>query len=215
MDLFPHCKKDNKVALNVDRQVVLNYLCDEKRANNCIYLECRKGRHLTMWVSRAPNGPSANFLVQNIHTMKETKLIGNCLKGSRPFLFFDKQFDSEVHLKVIKELFLQTWGTPNGHPKSKPFIDHVFGFFLMDNRIWFRNYQIVEEAVATGDKERGENEKVNVMLVEIGPRFCLNPIRIFAGSMGGPTLWRNFKYLPPRATKPSENAVREKMQMDL
>jgi ribosome biogenesis protein BRX1 len=34
------------------------------------------------------------------------------------------------------------FGTPKGHPKSKPFIDHVLGFYIVDNAIWFRNYQV-------------------------------------------------------------------------
>ena len=33
---------------------------------------------------------------------------------------------------------------PRGHPKSKPFVDHVFQFSYCDRRIWFRNYQLVD-----------------------------------------------------------------------
>ena len=43
------------------------------------------------------------------------------------------------------ELFIQTFGTPQYHPKSQPFVDHVFTFSIMDGKIWFRNYQIAEE----------------------------------------------------------------------
>ena len=42
----------------------------------------------------------------------------------------------------MKEIFSQVFGSPKGHPKVKPFIDHVFSFFIADNRIWFRNYQV-------------------------------------------------------------------------
>ena len=35
------------------------------------------------------------------------------------------------------------------------------------------------------------------MLVEIGPRFCLNPIKVFEGSLGGKALWSNKKFLTP------------------
>ena len=35
-----------------------------------------------MWVSKSPHGPSAKFLLQNVHTMSEVKLTGNCLKGA-------------------------------------------------------------------------------------------------------------------------------------
>ena len=41
-------------------------------------------------------------------------------------------------------------------------------FYILEGRIWFRHYQIVEE-------EEGNPPT----LVEIGPRFILNPIRIF------------------------------------
>lgn len=33
--------------------------------------------------------------------------------------------------------------------------------------------------------------------VQVGPRFCLNPIKIFAGSFGGPTLYENPFYVSP------------------
>ena len=38
--------------------------------------------------------------------------------------------------------YMQVFSTPNYHPKSKPFIDHVIHFGLVDNHIWFRNYQV-------------------------------------------------------------------------
>jgi ribosome biogenesis protein BRX1 len=46
-------------------------------------------------------------------------------------------------------VFWQILGTPKGHPKSKPFIDHVFSFSIADNKIWFRNHQITS-VVASG-----------------------------------------------------------------
>lgn len=39
-------------------------------------------------------------------------------------------------------MLIQTFGTPNMHPKQRPFYDHVFAFSVADNRIWFRNYQV-------------------------------------------------------------------------
>jgi ribosome biogenesis protein BRX1 len=39
------------------------------------------------------------------------------------------------------------------------------------------------------------------MLVEIGPRFVLNPVRIFSGSFGGPTLWQNPNYVSPNLAR--------------
>lgn len=88
-------------------------------------------------------------------------MTGNCLRGSRPLLSFDPQFTKDPHYALLKELLTQTFGVPNHHPKSQPFFDHVYTFMILDNRIWFRNYQILSEDGA---------------LAEIGPRFVLNPV---------------------------------------
>jgi ribosome biogenesis protein BRX1 len=105
--------------------------------------------------------------------MAEVKLTGNCLKGSRPLLSFDSVFDEQPHLQVIKSLFTQVFGSPKGHPKVKPFIDHVLSFFVADDRVWFRNYQIV---YSTAESKTTQKEPV---LVEIGPRVVLQPIKVF------------------------------------
>jgi hypothetical protein len=38
--------------------------------------------------------------------------------------------------------FCQIFGIPKDHRKSKPFYDHVFVFSIVDDHIWFRNYQV-------------------------------------------------------------------------
>ena len=43
-------------------------------------------------------------------------------------------------------MFLQAFGTPKNHPKSKPFIDRTMGFYVLDGRIWIRNYQVKQTA---------------------------------------------------------------------
>lgn len=80
----------------------------------------------------------------------------------------------------MKELFMQAFGTPRAHPKSKPFVDRIMSFFWVDNRVWFRNYQII---TANNAANPDDHE-----LAEIGPRMVLNPIRIFEGAFGGSTL---------------------------
>ncbi|ELK31728.1 Ribosome biogenesis protein BRX1 like protein [Myotis davidii] len=94
----------------------------------------------------------------------------------------NEAFDESPHYALLKELLIQIFSTPRYHPKSQPFVDHVFTFTVLDNRIWFRNFQIIEEDAA---------------LVEIGPRFVLNLIKIFQGSFGGPTLYENPHYQSP------------------
>jgi ribosome biogenesis protein BRX1 len=116
---------------------------------------------------------------------------GNCLKGSRPILSFDSAFEKEPHLRLIKECLTHSFGVPQGARRSKPFIDRVMGFSLLDGKIWVRNYEIREvEASRTG--EQGESDRApkpkiggrdtDVSLVEIGPRFILTPILIQEGA---------------------------------
>ncbi|KAJ1871290.1 Ribosome biogenesis protein brx1 [Coemansia sp. RSA 486] len=202
--LLPHSKKEAKIEAKKDMDL-LNELAEIQNCNNVFYFETRKHTDLYMWISRAPSGPSVKFQVQNLHTMDELKMTGNCLKGSRPILSFDASFDSEPHLQLLKEIFTQTFGVPKGARKSKPFFDHVFTFSVVDGRIWFRNYQIAEKDSTTGG-DMSKDDKPT--LIEIGPRFVLNPIRIFEGSFGGPTLYENPKFISPNAIR--ANMLRQK-----
>uniref|UniRef100_A0A8C4Q9G2 Ribosome biogenesis protein BRX1 homolog n=1 Tax=Eptatretus burgeri TaxID=7764 RepID=A0A8C4Q9G2_EPTBU len=189
--LMPHSKPETKMDRK-DKLLIINELSEMKNCNKCIYFEAKKMMDLYMWVSNVPHGPSAKFLVRNIHTMAELKLTGNCLKGSRPLLSFDPRFDKSPHDKLLKELFIQIFATPRYHPKSQPFVDHVYSFTIADNHIWFRNYQIIEE---------------DASLVEVGPRMVLNLIKIFQGSFGGPTLYENPHYCSP-------NEYRRKLKLE-
>jgi ribosome biogenesis protein BRX1 len=183
-------------------------VADLKNCNSTIFFEARKHKDLYLWLAKTPNGPSAKFLVQNIYTMAEVKLTGNCLKGSRPLLVFDSQFDSSAapHYRLLKEMFTQIFGAPKGHPRIKPFIDHVIAFYIADNRIWFRNYQIVyepsqEQLATAAAQNRPIKSKEEPVLVEIGPRFVLNPVKIFGGSFGGGVLWENPHYISPNTLR--------------
>ena len=81
---------------------------------------------------------------------------------------------------------IQIFATPNHHPKSKPFVDHVITFTLLDKRIWFRNYEI-----------HGEDGSLS----EIGPRFVMNVIKIFEGSFEGPVIYSNPNYVNPNVRR--------------
>lgn len=153
-----------------------------KHCNKVLLFEGRRKRDLYMWCTNVPEGPSAKFFIENVHTLGELKMTGNCLRGSRPLLSFDDTFDKFPYLALIKELLIQTFGVPNYHPKSQPFYDHVYTFTFVDRRIWFRNFQILSE-------DGG--------LAEIGPRFVMNPVKIFDGSFGGEALWENPEYVSP------------------
>lgn len=180
-NLMPHHKAEPKME-RWKTFAVINEMCEMKHCDKALLFEGRHKRDLYMWLSHSPNGPSAKFLIESLSTMGELRLTGNCLKGSRPLLSFNEEFTKESHLKVIKELLTQVFGVPNQHPKSQPFIDRVYTFIYLDKRIWFRHYQILSE-------DGG--------LVEIGPRFVMNPVKIFEESFSGATLWENQDYVSP------------------
>ncbi|KAM0335230.1 hypothetical protein ACHAQA_000272 [Verticillium albo-atrum] len=214
--LMPHGRKDAKFDSKT-RLYELNELCEMYNCNNIIFGEARKGKDLYLHFAKPPNGPTVKFHVQNLHTMEELHFTGNCLKGSRPLLSFDAAFDSEPHYAVIKEMFTQTFGVPQGARKSKPFVDHVMGFSIVDGKIWIRNYEI-KEVEATEDKE-GEKEDeatksskkaaskarglkdTDVSLLEIGPRAVLTPILILEGSFGGPVIYENKQFVSPNQVR--------------
>lgn len=152
--MMPHTKNESKFNRK-HGLTELNEISEIRNCNKVVYIEMHRKQDAFMWLSAQPHGPSVKFSLENVHTMEELKLTGNCLKGSRPVLSFNSEFDSEPHYKLLKELFTQIFGTPNQHPKSQPFIDHVLNFSIVDNKIWVRNYQISQE----------END-----LAEIGPR---------------------------------------------
>ena len=90
------------------------------------------------------------------------------------------------YLQLAKELLSHCFNTPKNHPKSKPFIDHVISFNFYDDKIWFRHYQILNE----NEKQFTADDDIDkLLMIEIGPRFTMNPIKAFEGSMGGETLW--------------------------
>jgi ribosome biogenesis protein BRX1 len=177
--LMPHHKPEAKMERSKTLTVV-NEVCEMKNCNKAVMFEGRKKMDLYMWLSNVPNGPSVKCLVENseiffpyknndnlchflVYTMNELKLTGNCLRGSRPLLSFDPSFTEKPHYTLLKELLSQIFGVPNHHPKSQPFFDHVYTFTILDNRIWFRNFQILSEDGA---------------LAEVGPRFVLNPVKL-------------------------------------
>jgi len=193
MKLLPHSKKDVKVDLK-DGVGQVNDIADMENCDCSMLLEVRRREDLYVWMSKSPQGPSIKFQCNNVHTMDELKLTGNCLKGSRPLISFDGSFKEQAHFRLIKEVITQIFAVPRGNTKSKPFIDHIYQFSVVEGRIWFRNYQIL---YPTNEKDGVDG----LELVEIGPRFVLNPIRIFAGAFGGPTLYQNPSYDTPTALR--------------
>ena len=192
ISLIPNSKKECKIERDIASEE-LNNICYMHSCKFCIYFEHRK-RELVMWIFRSPGGPLAKFSVTNIHALNEIKLIGNCIKYSRPLLSFDKSFEENPHLLLLKELFTQCFNSPRGHPKTRPFYDHQICFYNINNQIFIRVYQILNEIK---EKFTNQDQESKIQLLEIGPRFSLKLIRIFADSLGGKTLYLNKDYVAP------------------
>jgi len=73
-DMLPHSKKEVKFDAK-GKLSLINEVCELKSCNNCIFLEAKKRQDLYMWVSKTPHGPSARFLLQNVHTMAEVSYL--------------------------------------------------------------------------------------------------------------------------------------------
>lgn len=196
--LLPHARKEPKFDTK-SQLYHLNEIAEMYNCNNVLYFEARKHQDLYMWMSKAPNGPTLKFHLQNIHTMDELNFTGNCLKGSRPILSFDNGFDETPHNQLVKEMLVHTFGVPPKARRSKPFVDHVMSFSIVDNKVWVRNFQIAEEATTNQDQ-------TDLSLVEIGPRFVMTLITILEGSFGGPVIYENKEYVSPNFVRAQEKA---------
>jgi ribosome biogenesis protein BRX1 len=136
--LLPHHKKESKLDCGKNGAAsAVNDIAQMRGCNTVLFLECRKRQDAYLWLGRVGDnlGPSAKFHLTNVHTMDELRLTGNCMKGSRPILTFDESFDRHGHLKLLKSLFTDVFGTPRGHPKSKPFVDRVMAFYYADKKV--------------------------------------------------------------------------------
>lgn len=136
--LLPHHKKESKLDPGkggIGRAV--NDIAEMRSCNSVLFLECRKHQDAYLWMGKVGerSGPSVKFHVSNVHTMDELRLTGNCMKGSRPLLSFDESFENVGYLKLLKELFTDVFGTPRGHPKSKPFVDRIMSFYYADKKV--------------------------------------------------------------------------------
>merc|ERR1719233_1748546 len=73
-------------------------------------------------------------------------------------------------------------------------------FMLLDHKIWVRNYQLVFDAEGASNAVNNDG-RADPVLVEIGPRFVLHPVRIMAGSFSGNKVYQNQHFVNPNITR--------------
>ncbi|KAK2780921.1 Ribosome biogenesis protein brx1 [Onygenales sp. PD_12] len=233
--LLPHTHKESKLDTKkktAGYNFLLNSLADLHSCNVIFFLEAKKrGQDLYLWLSRPPNGPTIKFSVSNLHTMGEmgTGFAGNCLKGGRGVVVFDKSFDETTVSKsgneyrgLVREMLRGVFCVPKrGVRGMKPFIDRVIGVFGVDGKIWIRVFEIreteggsekqkkaegveekeAEELLKKKSKRGGKSGQPDISLVEIGPRLVLTPIVILEGSFGGPVIYENKEFVSPNQVR--------------
>ncbi|KAJ6027639.1 uncharacterized protein N7446_003764 [Penicillium canescens] len=226
--LLPHTHKETKLDTKkktAGYNLLLNSLADLHSCNVIFFLEAKKnGQDLYLWLSRPPNGPTIKFHLNNLHTMGElgAGFAGNCLKGGRGLVVFDRSFDEQgpdmgvagsEYRALVREMLRGVFCVPKrGVRGMKPFVDRIIGIFGVDGKIWIRVYEIREsesgkkEGEETKAAPKGKDGQPEVSLVEIGPRFVLTPIVILEGSFGGPVIYENKEYVSP-------NQVRREVRM--
>ena len=201
--LLPHTYKDTKLDTKSSNNYnsALNGLADLHSCNYIFFLEARKrGQDLYLWLASAPNGPTIKFSVSNVHTMAELGFEGNCLKGGRGVVVFDKSFDENMegyeHKTLIREMLKGVFCVPSkGIRGMKPFIDRIIGVYGLDGKIWLRVYEIRETEKDKENKTKSPRSSTDVTLVEIGPRLVLTPIVVLEGSFGGPVIYENKQFV--------------------
>lgn len=207
--LLPHTYKETKLDTKSSNNynAALNSLADLHSCNYVFFLEARKhGQDLYLWLAKAPNGPTVKFSVSNVHTMGELGFGGNCLKGGRGVVVFDKSFEdaefggAQEYKGLVRELLKGVFCVPRRGPRGmKPFVDRVTGIFGLDGKIWIRVYEIRE--VDKEKAEAGDKAMTDLSLVEIGPRFVLTPIVVQEGSFGGPVIYENREFVSPNQVR--------------
>lgn len=229
--LMPHAREHSKMGGGAQHHSVgtdLVEVCKLHQCNSFLYLEPHRSDVTYMWLGQSPAGPSIKMQLTNICTADEIRMAGNCLKYSRPLLHFDRAFETLPHLRIVKSLLHMAFNTPRYHPKSKPFIDHIMSFFWLDDHIWVRNYQIVYPSgnAASNAKTNASSsssiplpastvKKNDASLLEIGPRFTLEPVAIMNGCCQGNVLWKSTTARPPTEQRRDRKMRRlEKMEMN-
>lgn len=136
--------------------------------------------------------------------MAELGFGGNCLKGGRGIVVFDKSFDEEIpgqeHRSLLREMLRGVFCVPpKGVRGMKPFVDRIIGIYGLDGKVWIRVYEIRESEPDKASKEHVKG--ADVSLVEIGPRLVLTPVVILEGSFGGPVIFENKQFVNPNLVR--------------
>lgn len=187
--LIPHSKKENKISsedFKDIKEIAVDIHCDV-----VAYFETKHHIEPYLWLADAINGPTVCFYMEEGKSIYDLGFVGNPMKGSRPLLFFDPAFDKTPVLSLSRILLQRVFEVPFNDKHSKPFVDRTMSFFVEDNKIIIRHYQIQWDTEPT-------------QLVEVGPRITLVPIFVLADVFKGHKIWKNATWESPATQRKEE-----------
>ncbi|KAH0788678.1 Ribosome biogenesis protein BRX1 [Histomonas meleagridis] len=199
--LIPHAKKEG--AVPPDEIHFLDTIASDRHCDTVVLFETRhrKNPECYMWISSIPNGPSVSFYIKDAISVSQLRALGNCLKGSRPLIFFDPALDDNGIFSMSKILLRRMFSVPYQDPHSKPFVDQTLTFYKVDDTIMIRHYQIQW------------NDDEPPMLMEIGPRVQLLPVLVLAGAFKGSKIWENPLFVSPYKKMKADRIKKAKRRM--
>lgn len=200
---IPHSKKES--AVPPDEIRFLDITAKDRHCDTIVLFEAkhRKVPECYMWVACAENGPTISFYLKETQSMSELKGLGNCLRGSRPLIFFDPSFNDNGIYEMSKLMLKRMFSVPYQDKHAKPFVDHTISFYRVKNNIIMRHYQI----------QWNENDDEEPVLVEIGPRIKMVPVVVLAGTFKGNKIWENLKFESPYKKQKKDRIAKSKKKL--
>lgn len=198
---IPHAKKE--CAVPPDEVRFLDVTARDRHCDTIVLFEAkhRKVPECYMWIAGAENGPTISFFLKETRCMAELRGLGNCMRGSRPLIFFDQAFNDGGIYEMSKLMLTRMFSVPYQDKHSKPFVDHTISFYRVKNSIIMRHYQI----------QWSEGEEP--VLVEIGPRIKMVPVVVLAGTFKGNKIWENLKFESPYKKQKKDRIAKSKKKL--
>jgi hypothetical protein len=127
-----------------------------------------------LWISTFPFDPLIQMEIYDVKSLEKLSFLGNCYRWSLPFISFDKIFKKMPHLNIIRKIISAFFSSKRKDIRAEPFVDHIISLCYLNNKIWFRVYQI-----DFSKKKKEEKFSIN-QFIEIGPRIIINIMKIWS-----------------------------------
>jgi hypothetical protein len=153
----------------------LKFIRKKKQMFSFFFFEKKKKKHIDyLWISKFPDEPLIQMEIYDVKSLQKLHFLGNCCCWSTPLISFDKFFKKKPHLNIIKKIVISFFSSKKNDNRTEPFIDHVISLCYLNNKIWFRVYQI------RFSKKKNQKNFTIDQFIEIGPRLVLNIRKIWA-----------------------------------